>query len=56
MAIFEKLDDKDSNRITTLKKAIQEGLDSGRAIDFDPAKHLAELKAKKALKNRKYSI
>ena len=33
-----------------LKNAIQEGLDSGRAIDFDPEKHLAELKARKISK------
>jgi len=38
------------DKIALLRKAIQEGLDSGRAIDFDPEKHLAELKARKALK------
>ena len=32
-------------RIAVLKNAIQEGLDSGVAVDFDPTEHLASLKA-----------
>lgn len=33
------------DQILLLKKKIQEGLDSGRAKDFDPQNHLASLKA-----------
>lgn len=32
---------------TELKYAIQEGIDSGIAYDFDPKKNLKELKAKR---------
>ena len=40
----------EEEKISSLKKAIQEGLESGRATDFDPKKHLAFLKAHKAAK------
>lgn len=40
------LEDEES-KIKALRKAIQEGIDSGLAYDFDPKKHLEELKAKK---------
>jgi antitoxin ParD1/3/4 len=40
--------EEEENRLSALKKAIQEGLDSGIVYDFDPQKHLASLKAKKA--------
>lgn len=35
-------------KVTALKNAIQEGIDSGIAHDFDPAKNLEELKAGRA--------
>ena len=35
----------EEERIQLLKKAIQEGIDSGIAINFDPVKHLQELKS-----------
>ena len=38
------LEDEESKAIA-LKNAIQEGINSGIANDFDPAKHLQELKA-----------
>ncbi len=40
------LEDEES-KILALKTAIQEGIDSGIAHDFDPKKHLKELKARK---------
>ena len=42
-----RLLEEEENKITVLKSAIQEGIDSGVALDFDPKKHLASLKAKK---------
>lgn len=39
------LEDEESKSIA-LRNAIQEGIDSGIAHDFDPKKNLAELKAK----------
>ncbi len=39
---------EDNNtRIAALKSAIEEGVNSGEAIDFDPAAHLKSLKASK---------
>ncbi|MCB9261794.1 MAG: type II toxin-antitoxin system ParD family antitoxin [Flavobacteriales bacterium] len=38
------LEDEES-RAATLRNAIQQGIDSGIAHDFDPQKHLAKLKA-----------
>lgn len=40
------LEDEESKSIA-LRNAIQEGIDSGIAHDFDPKKNLAELKAKR---------
>lgn len=40
------LEDEESKGIA-LKNAIQKGIDSGIAQDFDPVKHLQELKARK---------
>ena len=40
------LEDEESKAIA-LKNAIQEGINSGIAHDFDPAKHLQELKARR---------
>ena len=42
-----RLLEEEENKILSLKSAIQEGLDSGTANDFDPKKHLESLKAKK---------
>ncbi|WP_225037425.1 type II toxin-antitoxin system ParD family antitoxin [Winogradskyella sp. SM1960] len=38
---------EEESKVIALKKAIQEGIDSGIAHDFDPKKHLESLKAKK---------
>ena len=40
------LEDEDS-KVIALRDAIQKGTDSGIAYDFDPKKHLQELKARK---------
>ena len=40
-----RLLEEEEHRIAVLKNAIQEGLDSGVAVDFDPTEHLASLKA-----------
>ena len=37
---------EEENKIKTLKKLLQEGLDSGIAEDFNPEKYLEFLKAK----------
>jgi antitoxin ParD1/3/4 len=37
---------KKDNKTIALKNAIQEGIDSGIVHDFDPQKHLENLKAK----------
>ena len=42
------LEDEES-KVVALRKAIQEGIDSGIAHDFDPDKHLQELKAKRKI-------
>ncbi len=42
-----RLLEDEENKILALKTAIQEGIDSGIAHDFDPKKHLKELKARK---------
>jgi hypothetical protein len=39
-------------KITLLRKAIEEGLGSGLAEDYDPKKHLAELKKSKVRRAR----
>ena len=40
------LEDEES-KVLALRKAIQEGVDSGIAYEFDPKKNLEELKAKR---------
>lgn len=45
-AALRLLEDEESKSIA-LKAAIQKGIDSGIAHDFDPVKHLQELKARK---------
>jgi antitoxin ParD1/3/4 len=42
-----RLLEEDENRIQALKNAIQEGIDSGVAKNFNPKKHLQLLKADK---------
>lgn len=42
-----RLLEEEENKVIALKNAIQEGIDSGIAHDFDPANHLESLKAKK---------
>jgi antitoxin ParD1/3/4 len=42
-----RLLEEEESRVNLLKTAIQEGIDSGIAHDFDPKTHLASLKAKK---------
>jgi len=39
-----RLLEEEENRLSALRLAIQEGLDSGRVIDFDPQKNLQHLK------------
>ena len=43
---FRLLEDEET-KITALKNAISEGIQSGIAKDFDPKKHLESLKAMK---------
>ena len=40
-----RLLEEEENRVLALKEAIREGIESGIASDFEPAKHLAQLKA-----------
>jgi antitoxin ParD1/3/4 len=40
-----RLLEEEENRIQILRKAIQEGVESGRAVDFDPKRHLETLKS-----------
>ncbi len=42
------LEDEESKAIV-LRKAIQEGIESGIAHDFDPDKHLKDLKARRKI-------
>jgi len=39
--------EEEENKVIALRTAIQEGIDSGIAKDFDPKKHLEMLKLKK---------
>ncbi len=41
-----RLLENEENKVTARKIAIQEGIDSGIAYDFDPKKNLEKLKAK----------
>ena len=40
-----RLLEEEENRIIVLRNAIHEGIQSGRATDFDPKKHLETLKS-----------
>ncbi len=42
-----RLLEEEENKISALRSAVQDGIDSGIAHDFDPQKHLESLKAKK---------
>jgi antitoxin ParD1/3/4 len=42
-----RLLEEEEGKLANLKKAIQEGLDSGTAKNFDPKRHLATLKKRK---------
>ena len=42
-----RLLEDEENKIISLRKAIQEGIDSGIATDFEPKKFLESLKARK---------
>ncbi len=44
-----RLLEEEEDKLATLKEAIQEGIDSGIAHDFNPKKHLGTLKSKKEL-------
>lgn len=44
-----RLLEEEESKVIALKNAIQEGIDSGIAYDFDPKKHLESLKEKKRL-------
>ena len=41
-----RLLEEEENRVLALRKALQEGVDSGRANDFEPKKFLESLKAR----------
>jgi antitoxin ParD1/3/4 len=43
-----RLLENEESKVIALKNAIQEGIDSGIAYDFDPVKNLEELKARRA--------
>jgi len=44
-----RLLEEEENKILALREAIQEGIGSGVACDFDPKSHLVKLKAEKNL-------
>ena len=44
-----RLLEEEESKVIALKKAIQEGIDSGIAFNFDSQKHLESLKANKHL-------
>jgi antitoxin ParD1/3/4 len=44
-----RLLEEEENKVIALKAAIEEGIESGIAHDFNPESHLGSLKAKKGL-------
>ncbi len=42
-----RLLEEEENRIIILQNAIREGIESGRAVDFDPKKHVESLKSRR---------
>ncbi len=47
-----RLLEDEENKVIALKRAIDEGIESGIVTDFDPIKHLEELKAKRGLNGK----
>ncbi|MDF1550805.1 MAG: type II toxin-antitoxin system ParD family antitoxin [Bacteroidales bacterium] len=47
-----RLLEEEENRIIALKKAIQEGIESGTAYDFNPELHLEQLKANRKMNGK----
>ena len=47
-----RLLEEEENKAIALKAAIQEGIESGIALDFNPEKHLEELKSKRKLNGK----
>lgn len=47
LAGLRLLEEEEESKVITLRKAIQEGVDSGIAHEFDPKEHLKALRAKK---------
>lgn len=47
-----RLLEEEENRIIALREAIQEGISSGIANNFNPKSHLGNLKAKKSLNDK----
>lgn len=45
-----RLLEDEENKVVILRNAIQEGIDSGIAEDFNPGKHLRKLKVKRRIK------
>ncbi|REE05888.1 type II toxin-antitoxin system ParD family antitoxin [Marinoscillum furvescens] len=43
-----RLLEEEERKVTSLKQAIQEGVDSGVAEDFDPSTHLDQLKSSRS--------
>lgn len=43
-----RLLEEEENRVQVLRKAIHEGIESSRAVDFDPKHHLKTLKSTKS--------
>ena len=44
-----RLLEEEENKLMALREAIQEGINSGIAVDYNPEAHLSNLKAKKNL-------
>jgi antitoxin ParD1/3/4 len=44
-----RLLEEEENRVIALMRAIQEGIESGTAVDFNPDLHLEKLKANKKM-------
>jgi antitoxin ParD1/3/4 len=42
-----RLLEEEENRLVLLRHAIREGMESGRAVDFDPKQKLNDLKSRK---------
>lgn len=47
-----RLLEEEENKMIALREAIQEGIESGIANDFDPKSHLEKLKVKKNLNGK----